>query len=217
MDEINDLTRLAQPIYEKLKARIMSGELAPGEPLRQDEIARAHGVSKIPVREALLRLEVDGFVLFRKNKGATVRALSAAEILQMMDIRSALECKALELAIPNMIESDLVAARAILDEYSSETDLARWSDLNVRFHQTLYEPSGNPQLLQMIADLQQRIGPFTRLLVTEASGLERPNAEHHAILKACENADVETGVDLLRRHIETTKKETAARLRRRNL
>ncbi len=205
----------ADPIYDAIKTAIVSGKLAPGEPLRQDEIARQHGVSKIPVREALLRLEVDGFVLFRKNKGAIVRELSTAEILNLMDIRVALECKALELAIPHMIASDIVAAQALLDTYSHETDSASWSEMNVLFHRALYEPCGNALLLQMIEDVRSRMGPFLRLMVSETSGLKRPHAEHRSILQASAAGEVEKAVELLRRHIETTKKETAARLRRR--
>lgn len=205
----------AEPIYDALKSAIMAGELLPGEPLRQDEIARNHGVSKIPVREALLRLEVDGFVTFRKNKGATVRELTPQEILNLLDIRVALECKALELAVPHMVHSDFDKADNILSEYGESTDISTWSDLNVRFHQALYDPCDNPLLLQMIDDLRARIGPVTRLLVTETSGLERPHQEHHRILDACKAGEVGKAVDLMRQHIETTKKETAARLRRR--
>ncbi|KRW96746.1 GntR family transcriptional regulator [Paracoccus sp. MKU1] len=205
----------AEPIYDALKSAIMAGDLLPGEPLRQDEIARNHGVSKIPVREALLRLEVDGFVTFRKNKGATVRELTPHEILNLLDIRVALECKALELAIPHMVHSDFDKADRILAEYGESTDISTWSDLNVRFHQALYDPCDNPLLLQMIDDLRARIGPVTRLLVTETSGLERPHQEHRRILDACKAGEVEKAVDLMRQHIETTKKETAARLRRR--
>ena len=194
----------------------MSGKFGPGEPLRQDEIARTHGVSKIPVREALLRLEVDGFVLFRKNRGAVVRELSAAELLHLMDIRVALECKALELAIPNMIQSDLDEAEQVLREYASLESIEHWSKMNRRFHKVLYEPCGNPQLLAMINDLHQRMGPYLRLLMTETSGLDRPAQEHLAILEACKATDTQLGVDLLKSHIETSKKETAARLRRRD-
>lgn len=216
MAEMKDEQLTADPVYEALKSAIIAGDLAPGEPLRQDEIARQHGISKIPVREALLRLEVDGFVLFRKNKGAIVRELSAQEVLNLLDIREALECKALELAVPYMIDSDLAAAREVIDSYGHERTAEAWSRLNIRFHQILYEPCGNAPLLQMIDDLRARIGPVMRLMVTETSGLERPHAEHQAILQACIAHDTAKAVDLLRQHIQTTRKETAAKLLRRS-
>lgn len=216
MDDLKSDQITADPIYDAIKEAIVSGDLAPGEPLRQDEIARSHGVSKIPVREALLRLEVDGLVLFRKNKGAIVRGLTPEEILNLMDIRVALECKALELSVANMVASDIETARALLDTYSHETDAQAWSKLNVSFHQTLYEPCGNAFLLEMIEDVRTRMGPAVRSLVSETSGLKRPHAEHVMILDAVEQGNTGQAVDLLRRHIETTKKEMAARLRRRH-
>ena len=217
MGATKDEQLTADPVYESLKAAIIAGNLAPGEPLRQDEIARQHGISKIPVREALLRLEVDGFVLFRKNKGAIVRELSAQEVLNLIDIREALECKAIELAVPFMIESDLVAAREVIEAYGRERTVEAWSRLNIRFHQILYEPCGNAPLLQMIDDLRARIGPVMRLMVSETSGLERPHAEHQAILQACVAHDAVKAVSLLRQHIQTTRKETAAKLMRRGM
>ena len=207
---------MSKPIYDALKEDIITGKLAAGKPLRQDEIAKEHGVSKVPVREALLKLESDGFVVFRKNCGATVRELSIAEILHLMDIRVALECKALELAIPNLIQADLVEAKRILDEYTDEDSLSYWSKMNQRFHHLLYEPCGNVQLLEMIAEVQRKMGPTIRLLVTETTGLTRPQAEHRDILSACEANNVALGVELLKQHIETTKKETASMLRRRD-
>ena len=93
--------------------------------------------------------------------------------------------------------------------------MARWSELNARFHQTLCEPCDNPELLGMISDLRHRVGPVLARLVTEASGRDRPLAEHEQILAACEARDAGRAVALLRGHIEATKKETAAHLRRR--
>lgn len=212
--QMDALRSTTAPIYDQLKAAIVSGDLQPGEPLRQDEIARLHGVSKIPVREALLRLQVDGFVVFRKNRGASVRGLSSNEVLHLLDIRVALECKALELSIPRMAQSDIEAAARILEKWPNEADSLAWSDMNLRFHRTLYEPCENGQLLQMISDLQQRMGPFARLVVTQVSGIKRPHEEHQAILDACANGEVDHAVALLRDHIGTTKKETAAQLRR---
>lgn len=204
----------ADPIYDELKDQILSGRLAPGAPLRQDDIAGRHGVSKIPVREALRRLEIENLVVFQRNRGAAVRHFSETEILDLLDIRLALECRALELAVPNMIDSDFRRMEGLLSEYGRRTDIAEWSRFNLRFHEMLYEPCGNGQLLAMIDDLNLKLGQFLRLLVTEASGLERPMQEHDEILAACRAGDVVEAVRLLRRHIETTRKEVAAFLRR---
>lgn len=204
----------ADVVYARLKEAIVSGRLAGGTALRQDEIARDNGLSKVPVREALRRLEVEGLVEFRPRRGAIVRRLSEADILELLDIRIALECRALELAIPNMVESDFTLARDILEEYSAETSRERWSELNLKFHRGIYEPCGNQHLLSMIHELEQRMGSFMRLRVTQASGLERPHREHLRMLEACMAGDRAVAVAELRRHIETTQKEVAAFFRR---
>ncbi|MBU3000925.1 GntR family transcriptional regulator [Roseovarius nubinhibens] len=204
----------ADPIYDDIRAAILSGDIAPGAPLRQDEIAKRFGVSKIPVREALRRLEVDNLVVFERNKGATVRHYSETEVLQLLDIRIALECRALELAVPHMITTDFSDMRQLLRDYANRTDPAEWGAMNAKFHHMLYEPCGNPQLMKMIDDLQGKLGQFLRLLVSTASGLERPMREHDEILEACERGDTQTAVRTLRHHIEATQKEVAAFLRR---
>ena len=204
----------ADPIYQEVKSSILSGEIKPGTPLRQDEIGKRFGVSKIPVREALQRLESESLVSFEKNKGASVRDYTEEEILQLLDIRIALECRALELAIPNMIESDFNDMRSLLTDYAQRTQVAEWSAMNTQFHHMLYEPCGNAPLMDMINDLQARLGQYLRVLVSTASGLERPMREHEQILNACEHRDIETAVTALRKHIETTQKEVAAFLRR---
>lgn len=204
----------SRTIYDALKARIVGGALEGGVPLRQDELAIEFGVSKIPVREALRQLESEGLVEFRPRRGAIVTLLSAEDLADMLDIRIALECRALELAVPNMVDDDIGVAAEILEEYGQETVAERWSDLNLRFHRALYEPCGRRHLLSLISDMQGRMGAFMRLKVTLASGLDRPHREHEEILAACQAKDGKRAVKLLRRHIETTQKEVAAYFRR---
>jgi DNA-binding GntR family transcriptional regulator len=205
---------LTGEIYRELRKQILGGELKPAQQLRQDDIAALFGVSKIPVREALKQLEADGLVEFKPRRGAFVVELSESDILEVQEIRIALETRALELAIPNMTDNDINQAREILNEYEQVTDFERWCDLNSRFHQCIYAPCGLSKLVAMIQNVKDRTGAFMRLKVTMASGLDRPHSEHKKILAACEAGDVELGVKLLREHIERTKKEVAAHFRR---
>ncbi len=213
----NDPSAAFFNVYQALRRDILAGKLDGGQALRQDDIARQHGVSKVPVREALRRLEMENLVEFLPRRGAIVRSVSDDDLLEMLDIRIALECRALELAIPNMADSDFQLAQEVLDEYQASPDKALWSELNRRFHGCILEPCGNRQLLSLINDFEQRVGPLVRLRVTEATGLERPMKEHRQILQSCREGAVNAAVDALRAHIETTKREVAASLRRRNL
>ena len=208
---------ISDQIYFALREDILAGVLEGGTPLRQDEIAGRHNVSKIPVREALKRLETEGLVEFRPRRGAIVRQINDTDLLEMLDIRIALECRALELAIVNMDERDLELIREVHEEYKITDEQERWSELNLRFHHCLLEPCGNQQLLTLLYDIEQRMGALMRARVTQASGRERPLREHAAILEACENRDVEAAVQALRAHIEVTQKEVAAFIRRKAL
>ncbi len=96
-----------------LRDAIVAGHFAEDEPIRQDDIARQFNVSKIPVREALKRLEAEGLVMFQRNRGAMVTRISEAELAQMFEVRMLLEDKLLRLAIPNMTADTFARAERI--------------------------------------------------------------------------------------------------------
>src|SRR5436190_3117736 len=104
-------------VRDGLRESILAGVFEAGHQLRQDEVAEQFGTSRIPVREALRQLESEGLVTFHPNRGAVVKGLSLEDVLEMLDIRIGLECRALKLAIPNMAVEDHEAAQQILDEY----------------------------------------------------------------------------------------------------
>ena len=201
-------------VRDGLRASILSGTLEPGHQLRQDEVAEQFGTSRIPVREALRQLESEGLVVFNPNKGVTVRGLSLEDVLEMLDIRIALETRALKLAVPNMAAEDLDAGQDILDRYERTSDPKTWGEMNWRFHWTLYAPCNRPKLLEMIEANYGHVSRFTRTQVSRAAGKTRPQKEHHELLKLCRQRKVETAVDLLERHIEETQKSLQATLRR---
>ena len=95
-------------IASALRNAIMQGQFKANQPLRQDHIARELGVSKIPLREALVQLKAEGLVSFMPNRGAVVSELSANEVDEIFTMRIALETKALESAIPNLSSADLI-------------------------------------------------------------------------------------------------------------
>lgn len=205
--------RTATDIGDSLRERIASGELAGGQALRQQELADAYGVSKIPIREALRQLEYAGLVTFRPRRGAVVVELDMSDLMDLLDVRRVLECRALALAVPNMVPADFAALKALLADYCATSKARDWSRLNRRFHELLYLPCDRPHLLAFIRDVQQRMGPWRRLRVTQLSGLDRPHAEHLAIVAACEQRRVDEAVALLGEHIEATQREVAAYFR----
>jgi DNA-binding GntR family transcriptional regulator len=193
-------------VREALRRSISAGELAPGLQLRQDELAEKFGTSRIPVREALRQLEAEGFVTFLPNRGVVVSDLSVDEVIELLEIRIALESHALRLAIPAMGDIDLDDAKAILRSYDEEPDPEKWGAFNWRFHKALYAPCNQPRLLAMIEANYGHVGRFTRALVSRATGKDRPQREHYQLLEFCRDGEIEKAVRLLREHIVQTQK-----------
>lgn len=219
MNSLNNVTPQSRPgksstlIYQKLKRLIIENKLPIDQSIKQDQIAEQYGVSKIPVREALKRLEAEGLVDFIPRRGAFVVELSEFNILEIMEIRYALESHALAIAIPNMVDKDFVLAEKVLKNYEKAKTVSRWSQLNNQFHDCLYTPCGLPRLISLIASNKERISPFLRLKTSQVSGLSRPHKEHIAILNACKNQNIKMAVRLNQQHIKTTKKEIVAYFR----
>jgi DNA-binding GntR family transcriptional regulator len=135
-------------------------------------------------------------------------------VLELLEIRIGLECRALKLAIPNMVDADFDLAAEILNGYDSEPEPRKWGEMNWRFHETLYVPCNRPKLLSMIELNYGHVGRFVRLQVSLAAGKQQPNREHWAILEACRAGDVDRAVRLLEEHIVHTQKSLAAAMRR---
>lgn len=203
----------AERAYEEIRRQILAGALPEGAPIRQDDIAAQLGMSKIPVREALMRLQSEGWVSIKRNAGAIVSPLTLADCVEMLDMRIALECRALELAVPHMAASDFAAAHELLQRYARADKPMAWSDLNLAFHQRLYAAAHRPRLVATAQAVQERMGRLLRLHVSMVAEHRRSVQEHAAILRACEQGDTKTAVRLLRKHIEQTQREVMAHFR----
>ena len=187
-----------------MRHEILRGGHEPGLPLRQDEIAARCGVSKIPVREALLQLTAEGLVTFQPNRGFTVAALQADEAEEILEIRAALECQAMRDAMPKMTDDDVAVAARILDSAEATDELDRWSDLNWEFHAALYAPARRRRLLDLIRQVSNPTDRYIRILIANANYRGRAEREHRAILSACEMRNAEAAAALIDQHIRQT-------------
>jgi DNA-binding GntR family transcriptional regulator len=193
-------------IVAQLRERILSGQLPGGIPLRQEHIAQEFGVSRIPVREALSRLEAEGLVTREHNRGSIVATMSLEDLQESLDIRAALEGRALRLAIPKMKAPDFAAVANVLERYAQATSPTLWTELNLEFHLALYRAAGRPRLLRMIEDLIRGTDRYLRVYISFIVGRDDPLEEHRQILRACRERDVARAVRLLEGHIERTQK-----------
>jgi DNA-binding GntR family transcriptional regulator len=186
-------------ILEQLRNDIVSGRLAPGEPLRQDEIARFFNVSHVPIRETLLKLEAERLVEIRPRRGAIVANLSAAEFEELNEMRNALECCALRLAIPKTVDADLRKASQVLDLVDLLPE--RWAELNTEFHTVLYRPSERPRLLAEILSLQRNVERYVHQEVAVTNNFAASQREHRKLLSLIKNGRADEACSLLTHHI----------------
>src|SRR5207245_3837474 len=149
-------------ITSALRKNIYEGILSSGVPLKQEELADQFGVSRIPIREALKKLEAEGLVRHQPNKGAVVTTHSIPEVIEMLDIRIGLETRALKLAMQNMTSTHLDHCEAVLKRYDVSSKPSIWSVLNLEFHMTLYSVANKPKLIKSIEDLVLGTQRYTR-------------------------------------------------------
>lgn len=193
-------------ITQALRAAILQGRYQSGEPLRQDRIAEEFGISKIPVREALVQLRTEGLITFSPNRGAVVAELSQEEVDEIYTMRIALETQALFRAIPGLHTSDLIRAQGVLDIMDTENDQARWSELNWEFHATLYQAARMPRLLATIEMLHNNVARYLVIYLKKLGAQPVSQKEHRAILDAIRQRQAQRAVDLLQQHLERASK-----------
>ncbi len=203
---------MTEQITTELRRRILNGQLAEGAVLRQEKLASELGVSRIPLREAIRHLEAEGLVVSELHKGTVVSSLSPEELGELFGIRMQLETWLFEAAIPRMSDADLDGAEALIDEASRTGDVGNWGELNWRFHEALYRPSGNRIALKLLRSVHDNAARYVNLQLLVMQDVERELSDHHAILAYARLRDVERGVDMLRRHIARVSRDLLASL-----
>lgn len=204
MDKQAHAVLSADVITERLREMILTGLVGVGVQLKQEALAKHFGVSRIPVREALKRLEVEGLVHHVAHQGSIVARRSIQDLLEILDIRIGLETRAIELAVPNMTPDTCRPLEQILERYSRSDLPLEWSELNYQFHMGLYRPCNRPRLLKLIDDTFRACDIHLRVHQSYTVGRKSPQDEHWKLLEACEVGDALTAKQLLAQHIEHT-------------
>ena len=172
-------------IAESLRDEILRGELAPGAALRQEELAERFQVSRIPVRDALLRLEAQGLVRIYPNRGAFVISLSADEVREIYDMRILLEGDLIERAVPRMTADHWRRIDAAHAESTRASGTSAWMEGDWTFHRALYEPSGRARQLELVEQLRSTVARYAARYGALPEHTARWLADHDAIVEAC--------------------------------
>jgi len=197
----NDDRSLASRIAAVLAERIVSGELAPDAPVRQDHVAAAFGASHVPVREAFRKLEAQGLVVALPRRGVRVAPLDPRTVLEVTEMRAALECLALRRAFPMLQPSDLESAATALAEGQATQEITAWERANRAFHRALIAPCALPRLLATVDDLHRADARFLHATWRVLDWQPRSETEHSAILDALAARALDQALRLLEQHI----------------
>ena len=198
---ITRIRSLREEVYEHLRALMHHGQLRPGDELDLNALAAGIGISRTPLRDALLRLECEGFVEIHNRRGVQVTPLTLKRIRDIYEILAGLESTALR----SVAERVTPGAVERMDELNQEMrraldagDFARFYDANLAFHGAYLHLSDNEELLHRIHTLKQRLYDFPRLPGFVPEWERASIEEHQAMIRALQGERVDEAADLLR-------------------
>lgn len=196
---------LRELVSDALREAIVNGTLRAGERLMEIQLAEDMGVSRTPVREAIRKLELEGFVVMLPRKGAYVADLSIKDINEVFEIRSALDGLAAGLAAERITEGELEQLERLLVEIGNsieQGDLDLAVEIDTRFHDVLYKASRNDRLVGFIGNLRELFQRFRTISMGYPGRLKETIEEHKRLVEAISQRDVELAQTLAREHME---------------
>ena len=191
--------------YRHILHRIRFGELGPGARVRTGEIAIAIGLSRQPVREAIRRLEAEGYLTSRPNCGAIVSKYTAEQLSEMFEIRTALECLAVGIATPQLRPEDFAQLEQMLDAMAGADNTTNvWLARHTEFHLALVGMARRPRLALEIARLHAALEPYLRLWFLHVGTPNDAREEHEQLLQALRSGYPRHAEDVMHDHVLAT-------------
>ncbi|QVQ53044.1 GntR family transcriptional regulator [Spiractinospora alimapuensis] len=194
----------SQVVADSIRKAILSGKLAPGQPLVERELSQQFGVSKTPVREALIGLVGSGLVDQHHYRGMTVQRVSPELARDVFETRDRLEPYAIGLAAHRVDDADVSEAQTVLDRAGEHGRRGAWIDmqlLNRSFHRRLYGACGNPVMCRYLDGLQDLVALISLSGWTQRTTWEQEHAEHQRILDAVAARDAAAAEAEARAHM----------------
>jgi DNA-binding GntR family transcriptional regulator len=196
----------AQAVAAALREMIVEGELVAGERLVERDLAERFEVSRIPLREAIQRLEREGLVEIYRHRGAVVRMLDAQDIAEIYDLRVLLEGDAIFRAVKR-VDDETLARAALVHRLLGEAQTRRkQGELNREFHELLYGACGNARMIATIRELRHQVERYERLQHTLLADTPAFQHEHEGILEACLARNARLARSLTVAHIESARR-----------
>ncbi|PFH19237.1 GntR family transcriptional regulator [Burkholderia sp. JKS000303] len=200
------LDSTADAVAASLREMIINGELQAGERLVERDLAERFGISRIPLREAIQRLEREGLLDIFRNRGAVVRMLSASDVQEIYDMRVLLEGDAIFRSVKRLDDETLARAELVHRLLGESGAPRRQGELNREFHALLYSCCGNERLLTAIAELRSQVERYERLQATLLADTPSFQVEHTDILQACRERNARGARAMTVAHLESARR-----------
>ena len=195
---------LREVVCETLREAIISGVLRPGERLMEIQLAEELGVSRTPVREAIRKLELEGFVIMIPRRGTYVADLSIKDINEVFEVRSALDSLANGLAAERITEEELEQMERLLVQIGACVDkgnMEKIVELDGQLHDILYRASRNDRLVGIINNLREQLTRFRTISMAYPGRLKKTIEEHTQLVGAIAARDVDLAQQLAVEHM----------------
>jgi DNA-binding GntR family transcriptional regulator len=206
LEPLNTTVSIGDRVYTALKDAIMAADIyAQREEIRLDErqLSGALAVSRTPLREAMTRLEQEGFLRTVPRRGVFIVRKTKREIVEIIEVCAALESMAARLATINASDESIGALRHMFDEFHTSAPsehLHEYSDANIAFHQAIINLSGSALMSRTIENLFVHVRAIRRMTISQQDRASRSIADHMRIIEALERRDTELAERLVRQH-----------------
>jgi DNA-binding GntR family transcriptional regulator len=196
--------RISDKLREKIEEQIATGELPPGCALDEASLVDKHGVSRTPVREALIQLAADGLIEIRPRRGAIVASIGPARLIEMFEVMAELEAMCGRLAARRMTDAERTELQAVheaCETARAQQDTDSYFYCNEQFHAAIYAGSHNKFLCEQALQLHRKLRPYRRLQLRVRNRMGVSFKEHESIVKLIAAADADGTASALRDHV----------------
>lgn len=196
---------LRDVVFNTLRDAILTGKLVPGERLMENQLADKLGVSRTPVREALRMLELENLVELVPRKGAQVLDMSEKDIVNILEVRSALEGLATQLACKKMSAEELQQLKKLETDFEhavADNNVELFVDIDEDFHDLIFASTGNDKLIHIFKNLRIQLYRYRMAQAKNDTSMSTIVAHHRSIIRAIENREAEEGAAVAQGHIK---------------
>ena len=215
--KLDNYKPLREIVFESLREAIISGVLKPGERLMEVQLAEEMGVSRTPVREAIRKLELEGFVVMVARKGAYVAGISLKDVADVFEIRAALEGLAAALAAERITDEEIEEMERVLVRKAAlieANDLDSLVEKDTEFHELIYKASRNERLMQIVSNLREQINRFRAVSLASPGRGREALEEHKKIVEAISSRNAALAQSVAQEHIENAEQALLEAMRR---